>query len=197
MKTRGAGAFSVTMLLTAAAGVLVVAALDVDSSLVNIFNGVAQSFRESTGLNPGRVFRRVSLLGEARTQAEMLVANYYLQLYFTGAALTAILSVVFIMGEKVLPTSRHQALFVSFLITLLAPLALATVTYTAVFVYPWSQTVCILILVSLGIFATFELLRVKPKTIYGKLLHPIVLLLIMIEGIILPAFYGWHVFWQG
>ena len=196
MKTRGAGAFSITLMIMSIAGVLLVKAVGVDGWILDVLNGAAQSLYIATGWRPLDLFRNVSLASEARTYGEVLASNNYLQMYFVGGGVCAVLSAVFILRANAEPLWRFHAAFVAFLIMLLLPVALTTVTYSEIFAARSISYICLTVLILLGLFSCFELMRVKTKGFTGKLAQAFVSLLVLAQGVILPALYGAKYMWS-
>src|SRR6185436_17331592 len=106
------------------------------------------------------LFSRVSLAAEARVQAQTLSSNRYLQVYFLLAIATAGLAIIFVKRESPIALRKKQATLVALLIILLLPMALATVTYGEIFAAVVTKTFCVVILITLGVFASSEVLRV-------------------------------------
>ena len=196
MKTRGAAAFSITLIIITIVGVLLAKAIDVDDWILGVLNGAAQSLYVATGYRPLDIFRNVSLASEARTYGEVLASNYYLQIYFVGGGVCAVLSAVFILRANAEPLWRFHAAFVAFLILLLLPVALTTVTYGEIFAARSISYICLTVLILLGLFSCFELMRVKTKGFTGKLAQALVALLVLAQGVILPALYGVKFMWS-
>jgi hypothetical protein len=197
MKSKSSGAYALTLFLMLAASIAFMVMVGGENWVASLGREVRDAMYESTGYNPGKIFRRVSLAGEARVQAQMLASNRYLQAYFLLAMTTAGLAVIFIKRESSFAVRRQQTTLVALLIILLLPMALATVTYGEIFAATVTKTMCISILITLGIFATYELLCIKPHSWLGRGLQALVLLLVMTEGVILPGLYGWIFFWGG
>ena len=197
MKSRGSGAFALTLFLMVAGVIAVVVLAGGESWVASLGREIRDAMYESTGYNPGKIFRRVSLAGEARVQAQALASNRYLQGYCLLAMTTAGLAIIFIRREASIAIRRQQTTLVALLIILLLPMALATVTYGEIFAAVITKTFCVVILIILGIFACSEVLRVKPHSWTGRIFQGVVLLLVMTEGIILPGLYGWLFFWGG
>jgi hypothetical protein len=197
MKTKGSGAFALTLFLILAAGILFMMIVGGENWVASLGREVRDALYESTGYNPARVFRHVSLTAEARVQAQTLASNRYLQGYVLLAMTTAGLAVIFIRREGSVAIRRQQTTLVALLIILLLPMALATVTYGEIFAAVASKTLCVVILITLGIFANYELLRIKPRSWAGRAFQALVLLLVMTEGVVIPGLYGWLFFWGG
>lgn len=196
MKSKGSGAFALTLILMLVAGIAFMLMVGGENWVASLGREVRDAMYESTGYNPARIFHRVSLAAEARVQAETLGSNRYLQGYFLLALTTAGLSIIFVKRQSPVAIRKQQALLVALLIILLLPMALATVTYGEIFAALVTKTICIAILIILGIFAISELLRVKPHSWPGRAFQGLVLLLVMIEGVVLPGLYGWFFFWR-
>lgn len=184
------------LVLMLAAGIAFMMMVGGENWVASLGREVRDAMYESTGYNPAKVFRRVSLAAEARTQAETLSSNRYLQLYFLLALGTAGLSIIFVKRESPIAIRQQQATLVALLIILLLPMALATVTYGEIFAALITKTFCVAILITLGVFAIYELLRVKPRSWPGRALQGLVLLLVTVEGVVLPGLYGWFFFWS-
>jgi len=197
MKSRGSGAYALTLFLMLGAGIAFMLLVGGENWVASLGREVRDAMYESTGYNPGKIFRRVSLAGEARVQAQTLASNRYLQGYFLLAMTTAGLAIIFIKRESSIAIRRQQTTLVALLIILLLPMALATVTYGEIFAADITKTMCITILITLGVFATYELLCIKPRSWLGRGFQALVLLLVMTEGVILPGLYGWLFFWGG
>ena len=197
MKSRGSGAFVLTMVLMLIAGVAFMTLVGGENWVASLGREVRDAFYESTGYNPARIFNRVSLAAEARVQAQALASNRYLQAYSLLAVATAGLAIIFVKREAAVAISKKQATLVALLIILLLPMALTTVTYGEIFAALITKTFCVAILITLGVFACYELLRVKPHSWMGRIFQALVVLLVMAEGIILPGVYGWLFFWGG
>jgi hypothetical protein len=196
MKTRGSGAFALTLGLILIASIAFMMMVGGEKWVTSLGREVRDAMYESTGYNPARIFNRVSLAAEARVQAQTLATNRYLQGYFLLALATAGLSIIFVKRESPTAIRKQQATLVALLIILLLPIALATVTYGEIFAALITKTFCVVILITLGVFACSELLRVKPHSWLGRGFQGVVLLLVMTEGIILPGLYGWLFFWS-
>src|SRR5262245_9509409 len=191
MKSRGSGAFALMLVLMLIAGVAFMMVVGGENWVVSLGREVRDAFYESTGYNPARIFNRVSLAAEARVQAQTLGSNRYLQGYFLLAVATAGLAIIFVKRESPVAVRKKQATLVALLIIMLLPMALATVTYGEIFAALVTKTFCVIILIILGVFASSEVLRVKPHSWMGRIFQAVVLLLVMTEGIILPGLYGW------
>lgn len=192
MKAKGPGTFVATILLVVTGSYLVMSALGVDNWFVSYIREFVAALKESTGANPERYFRRVSMYGEARAQAEVLVANLYLQIYFLTAIATAGVCYIFVKKEMPVYNRRNRAMLVALLLLMLLPMTLATVTYGQVMAALATKVMCIGILVTIGIFLLTELMRVKPKSLGSRIFHVIVLLLVALEAVVAPGLYGWH-----
>ncbi len=192
MKSKGSGAFAVTMLLMAAGGFLLVSAIGADSWVASMVRDFIAALKESTGYNPEKYFRRVSLYGEMRSQLEVLAVNRYLQLYFLFALATAGLSYIFVKKEMPIYNRRNRAMLVALLLLMMLPMALATVTYGEVFAALATKAVCVAILVLMGLFVTTEMMRVRPQGILSRLFHLLVLALVFTQGVVVPGLYGWY-----
>ncbi len=196
MRPKESSAYALTLTIMFAAGMILMAAVNGESWFASMGRDVRDALHESTGYNPGKVFRRVSLASETRVQAEALLSNRQLQVYFLLAIATAGLAYIFVKREMPAPTRRQHAMLVSVLIAMLLPVSLATVTYGEVFAALVTKTICIVILILLGCFAVYELLRAKPPSLAGKAFQALVLVLVLLEGVVLPGLYGWYFFWR-
>jgi hypothetical protein len=192
MKAKGSGTFFATFMLGIAAIYLIMSAIGADNWFMSYIREFVAALKESTGANPERYFRRVSMYGEARAQAEVLLANHYLQMYFLTAIATAGVSYIFVKKEMPVYNRRNRAMLVALLLLMLLPMTLATVTYGQVMAALATKIMCIAILVTIGVFLMTELLRVKPKSLPSRLFHLVVLLLVAVEAIIAPWLYGWY-----
>lgn len=192
MKSKGTGAFFATIVLIVTGSYLLMSAAGAENWFVSNVRDFFAALKESTGYNPERYFRRVSLYGEARAQAEVLVANSYLQIYFLVAMATSGLSYIFVKKEMPVYNRRNRAMLVAVLFLMLMPMALATVTYGQVLAAMVTKVVCVGILILIGVFLTTELLRVKPKSFFSRTFHIVVLSLVLVEGVVLPSLYGWY-----
>ena len=177
MKMRGAGAFSITLVIFLIATALLIKLVGADVWVMEACHGAAQALKIATGWDPLTIFHNVSLAGESRTYGEVLASNYYLQMYFVGGGVCAVLSAVFILRANAEPLWRFHAAFVAFLILLLLPVALTTVTYGEIFAARSISYICLSILILLGSSSCFELMRVKTKGFTAKLIQAVVLLL--------------------
>jgi hypothetical protein len=191
MKTRGSGAFFTTIALGFAGSYLLMSATGADAWFMAAVRDFVSALQESTGANPQRYFRRVSMYGEARTQAEVLLTNRYLQIYFLTAIATAGLCYIFVKKEMPVYNRRNRALLVAILLLMMLPMTLATVTYGQVMAALATKVMCISILITIGIFLLTELLRVKPTSWASRSFHLLVLLLVTTEAIVAPSLYGW------
>ncbi len=192
MKSKGSGAFVTTMALMAAGGFLLVKVIGLDGWIASMIREFFAALKESTGYNPERYFRRVSLYGEMRAQLEVLGTNRYLQLYFLLALATAGISYIFVKKEMPVYNRRNRATLVALLLLMMLPMAMAAVTYGEVFAALATKAVCVAILVLMGLFVTTELLRVRPQGILSRLFHLLVLALVFTQGVLLPGLYGWY-----
>ncbi len=197
MKSRGSGAFALTLVLMLIAGIGFMTMVGGENWVASLGREVRDAFYESTGYNPARIFNRVSLAAEVRVQAQALGSNRYLQIYSLLAVATAGLAIIFVKRESPVAISKKQATLVALLIILLLPMALTTVTYGEIFAAVVTKTVCVAILITLGVFACYELLRVKPRSWMGRIFQAAVFMLVMAEGVVLPGLYGWLFFWGG
>jgi hypothetical protein len=190
MKTRGPGAFAITLLIFGIAFTLMAKASGMDGWIFSTLREIAATFRIATGVNPGDLFSNVSLTAEFRTYAEVLASNWHLQMYFIGGGICALLSGVFILRASVTQLWGHHAFFVAFMILLLLPVALTTVTYSEILISRSIAYVCLAVLLLLGGFSCYELMRVRTKGFFSKTAQAIVLLLVLMQGVILPLLYG-------
>jgi hypothetical protein len=196
MKTRGAGAIFMTLVVAVIAFALFSKLIGFDSFLIWAFNDFVNAFRVATGWNPGDIFRHVSLAGEARTYGEVLATNYYLQMYFLAGGACALLSAVFVARADAEPLWRYHGPFVAFLLILLLPVALTTVTYGEIFAARSISYICLAVLIVLGLGACYELLRVRTKGAVSKMAQVFVLLLVSAYGVFGPAYYGVKYMWN-
>lgn len=196
MKAKGPGTFVATILLVVTGSYLVMSALGVDNWFVSYIREFVAALKESTGANPERYFRRVSMYGEARAQAEVLVANLYLQIYFLTAIATAGVCYIFVKKEMPVYNRRNRAMLVALLLLMMLPMSVATVTYGKVFAALATKVISVTILVLMGLFVTTEMLRVKPQGIMSRLFHLLVLLLVFAQGVAVPGLYGWLVIFR-
>lgn len=192
MKAKGPGTFLATILLVVTGSYLVMSALGAENAFVIYIREFLAALKESTGANPERYFRRVSMYGEARAQAEVLLANRYLQMYFLTAIATSGVCFIFVKKEMPVYNRRNRAMLVAILLLMLLPMTLATVTYGQVMAALATKVMCIGILVTIGVFLMTELLRVKPKSLASRLFHLTVLSLVALEAIVAPWLYGWY-----
>lgn len=192
MKSKGSGAFAVTMALMLAGGFLLVTAIGADNWVASVIKDFIAALKESSGYNPEKYFRRVSLYGEMRTQLEVLATNRYLQIYVLFALVTAGLSYIFVKKEMPIYNRRNRATLVALLLLMMLPMAMATVTYGEVFAALATKAVCVAILVLMGLFVTTEMLRVRPQGIMSRLFHLLVLTLVFTQGVLVPGLYGWY-----
>lgn len=192
MKPNSPSAFFATIAIVIAGSYLLMSAAGADNWFVTSVREFLDALKESTGANPAKYFRRVSLYGEARAQSEVLLANRYLQIYFLAAMATSGFAYIFVKKEMPVYNRRNRATLVAVLFLMLMPLALATVTYGQVLAAMTTKVICVTLLLAIGAFLFTELLRVRPKTVFSRVFHVLVLVLVMSEAVIFPALYGWY-----
>jgi hypothetical protein len=190
MKTRGAGSFAITALIFVIAFTLMARATGMDSWIFSTLLDIASAFRVATGYNLGDFFSNVSLAAEFRTYGEVLATNWNLQMYFIGGGICALLSSIFILRGSVRQLWSHHAVFVAFMILLLLPVALTMVTYSEIFASRSVSYFCLAILLLLGSFSCYELMRVPTRGFLSKAAQALVLLLVLFQGVIIPVMYG-------
>ncbi len=195
MKTRGAGAMTMTIIIFVITIALFSKLTGFDKFIIWAFNDFVNAFRIATGWNPANIFRNVSLAGEARTYGEVLASNSYLQMYFLAGGICALFSAVFVARADAEPLWRYHGPFVAFLLILLLPVALSTVTYSEIFAARSISYICLAVLIILGLGACYELLRVRTKGAGSKLAQAFVLLLVSAYGVFGPAYYGVKFIW--
>src|SRR5690242_18127565 len=122
MKSKGSGAFAVTMALMLAGGFLLITAIGADNWVTSVIKDFISALKESSGYNPEKYFRRVSLYGEMRTQLEVLASNRYLQIYVLFALVTAGLSYIFVKKEMPIYNRRNRATLVALLLLMMLPM---------------------------------------------------------------------------
>ncbi|MBI1765131.1 MAG: hypothetical protein HYR56_27275 [Acidobacteria bacterium] len=193
MRSKGSSAFAATMALMVAGGFLVLSAIGADTWVAAVIKEFIAALKESSGYNPEKYFRRVSLYGETRAQLEVLATNRYLQIYFLFAIATAGLSYIFVKKEMPIYNRRNRATLVALLLLMMLPMALATVTYGEIFAALATKVVSIAILILMGIFVTTEMMRVRPQGVLSRLFHLLVIALVFAQGVLLPGLYGWYV----
>lgn len=181
---------AVTVIIFMTAGALMAKALGMDKWILSTAQGVVRAFRVSTGVNPADLFSHISLAAESRTYAEVLASNWYLQMYFIGGGLCALLAGVFVLRASSTQLWQHHAMFVAFMILLLLPIALTTVTYSEIFAARSISYICLTALILLGTFSCYELMRVRTRGFASKTAQAFILLLVLMEGVIIPLFYG-------
>jgi hypothetical protein len=191
MKAKGPGTFFATIMLVITGSYLLMSAAGADNWFMASVREFVDALKESTGANPARYFRRVSMYGEVRTQAEVLMTNHYLQVYFLTAVATSGLCYIFVKKEMPVYNRRNRAMLVAILLLMMLPMTLATVTYGQVMAALATKIMCISILITIGVFLITELLRVKPKTLFARGFHLAVVLLVVTEAIVAPGLYGW------
>lgn len=195
MKTRGAGAMTMTVIIFVITIALFSKLVGFDKFIIWAFNDFVHAFRLATGWNPADIFRHVSLAGEARTYGEVLATNSYLQMYFVAGGICALLSAVFVLRANAEPLWRYHGAFVAFLLLLLLPIALTTITYGELFAARSISYICLTVLILLGLGACYELLRVRTKGTASKIAQVFVLLLVSTYGVFGPAYYGVKYMW--
>ena len=166
-----------------------------DHFLIWAFNDFIRSFRIATGWNPADIFRNVSLAGEARTYGEVLASNSYLQMYFLAGGVCALLSAVFVLRANAEPLWRYHGAFVAFLLLLLLPIALTTITYGEIFAARSISYICLTVLILLGLGACYELMRVRTKGVTSKIAQVFVMLAVSTYGVFAPVYYGVKYMW--
>ena len=166
-----------------------------DKFIIWAFNDFLNALRIATGWSPGDIFRHVSLAGEARTYGEVLASNAYLQMYFVAGGICALLSIVFVLRAEAEPVWRYHGAFVAFLLLLLLPVALTTITYGEIFAARSISYICLTVLILLGSGACYELLRVRTKGATSKIAQVFVLLVVSTYGVFAPAYYGVKFMW--
>jgi Flp pilus assembly pilin Flp len=196
MKTTGAGAVTFTVILSIIAFALLAKLTGMDSFLIWAYHDASQALRTATGWHPSELFRNVSLASEGRTYLEVLASNNYLQMYFVAGGVCALLASVFVARADAKPLWRFQPFFVAFLILLLLPVALTTVTYGEIFAARSISYICLAVLILLGLGACYEVLRVKTKGASSKLAQGFVLLVVAAYGVVVPAYYGLNFMWS-
>lgn len=195
MKTRGAGAMTMTLIVFVIAFALLAKLAGFDSFLVWAFKDFMQALRIATGWTPEVYFRNVSLAAEMRTYGEVLASNSYLQMYFIAGGICALLSIVFVLRAEAEPLWRYHGIFVAFLLLLLLPVALSTVTYSEIFAARSISYICLTVLMLLGLGACYELMRVRTKGAASKISQVFVMLLVSTYGVFAPAYYGVKFIW--
>lgn len=197
MRPKSPSAYFATFAIFIASMYLIMSAAGADNWFVTLVRDFIAALKESTGANPAKYFRRVSLYGEARAQSEVLLANHYLQIYFLAAMATSGFAYIFVKKEMPVYNRRNRATLVAVLFLMLMPLALAMVTYGEVLAAMMTKVMCVGLLLLIGGFLFTELLRVRPKSIYSRIFHVVVLVLVMTEAVIFPALYGWYFLFTG
>ena len=195
MKTRGAGAKFMTLSIFVITLGLFAKLVGFDSWIVWAFKDFMQSLRVATGWTPEVFFRNISLAGEARTYGEVLASNSYLRMYFIAGGICALLSAVFVLRAEAEPLWRYHSAFVAFLLLLLLPVALTTVTYGEIFAAHSISYICLSVLIVLGLGACYELMRVRTKGATSKIAQIFVLLLVSTYGVFAPIYYGVKFMW--
>jgi hypothetical protein len=195
MKTRGAGSMFMSGLIFIVIVGLFAKLAGFDGWIIWAFKDFMQSLRVATGWTPEYFFRNVSVAGEARTYGEVLATNSYLQMYFIAGGICALLSAVFVLRAEAEPLWRYHGAFVAFLLLLLLPVALTTITYSEIFAAHSVSYICLSVLILLGLGATYELMRVRTKGPTSKIAQAFVLLLVSTYGVFAPAYYGVKFMW--
>jgi hypothetical protein len=196
MKTRGAGAMTMTIFIFIVTIALFLKFSGMDGWVIWAFKDFYTALRVATGWDPAELFRNVSIAGEARTYGEVLATNSYLQMYFLAGGICALLSIVFVMRAEAEPLWRYHGMFVAFLLLLLLPVALTTITYSEIFAARSISYICFAVLLLLGLGACYELLRVRTKNVPSKIAQTFVLLLVSTYGILAPIYYGVTFMWN-
>ncbi len=166
-----------------------------DGWVIWAFKDFMQALRVATGWTPEVFFRNISLAGEARNYGEVLATNSYLRMYFIAGGICALLSAVFVLRAEAEPLWRYHGAFIAFLLLLLLPIALTTVTYGEIFAAHSISYICLTVLIVLGLGACYELMRVRTKGAASRIAQIFVLLLISTYGVFAPIYYGVKFMW--